>query len=70
MGRFQAQEPNGLAVQQLEVLVRTAVFKSANALVGFLLQEAAHRIDAGGAVSVFTGLLMMLHHSSVVPTYF
>jgi hypothetical protein len=32
MGRFQAQEPNGLAVQQLEVLVRTAVFKSANAL--------------------------------------
>ena len=46
MGRFQAQEPNGLAVQQLEVLVRTAVFKSANALVGLLLQEAAHRIYA------------------------
>ena len=46
MARFQAQEPNGLAVQQLEGLVRTAVFKSANALVGFLLQEAANRIDA------------------------
>jgi hypothetical protein len=45
MGRFQTQELNGLAVQQLEVLVRTAVFKSANALVGFLLQEAADRID-------------------------
>jgi len=46
MARFRSQELNGLAVQQLEVLVRTAVFKSANALVGFLLQEAAHRIDA------------------------
>ena len=46
MARFRAQELNGLAVQQLEVLVRTAVFKSANALVGFLLQEAASRIDA------------------------
>jgi hypothetical protein len=30
----------------LEVLVRTAVFKSANALVGWMLQEAADRIDA------------------------
>jgi hypothetical protein len=46
MARFQVQEPNGLAVQQLEVLVRTAVFKSANALVGLLLQAAADRIDA------------------------
>ena len=46
MARFQAQEPNGLAVQQLEVFVRTAGFKSANALVGFLLQEAANRLDA------------------------
>ena len=45
MARFPSQELNALAVQQLEVLVRTAVFKSANALVGFLLQEAAHRID-------------------------
>ena len=45
MARFQGQTPNGVAVQQLEVLVRTAVFKSANALVGFLLQEAANRID-------------------------
>lgn len=30
---------------QLEVLVRTAVFKSANALVGWLLQQAADRVD-------------------------
>jgi hypothetical protein len=33
-------------VQQLEVLIRTAVFQPANALVGYLLQEAANRIDA------------------------
>lgn len=45
MARFEAGEPNGVAVQQLEVLVRTAVFKSANALVGFLLQRAAGQID-------------------------
>ena len=31
---------------QLEVLVRTAVFKSANELVGWLLQQAAERMDA------------------------
>ncbi len=30
---------------QLEVLVRTAVFKSANQLLGWLLQQAADRID-------------------------
>ena len=29
----------------MEVLVRTALFKSANALVGWLLQQAADRID-------------------------
>lgn len=46
MVRFGEQAPNGLAVQQLEVLVRTAIFKPANALVGFLLQAAADRIDA------------------------
>jgi hypothetical protein len=33
-------------VQQLEVLVRAAIFKPANALVGVLLQAAADRIDA------------------------
>jgi len=33
-------------VQQLEVLVRTAIFKPANVLVGVLLQAAADRIDA------------------------
>ena len=35
-----------MAVQQLEVLVRTAIFKPANLLVGHLLQAAADRIDA------------------------
>lgn len=47
MARFAAQEPTGTLVQELEVLVRTAVFKPANALVGHLLQAAADRIDAG-----------------------
>jgi hypothetical protein len=46
MTRFGAGEPNGVAVQQLEVVVRTAIFKPANALVGFLLQGAADRVDA------------------------
>lgn len=44
--QFLAQQPNGGAVQQLEVLVRTALFKPATALVGFLLQAATDRIDA------------------------
>jgi hypothetical protein len=46
MARFQADTPNGVAVQELEVLLRTAVFKSANQVVGYLLQRAANRIDA------------------------
>jgi len=46
MARFEAGEPNGVAVQQLEVLVRAAVFQSAKAVVGYLLQRAADRIDA------------------------
>lgn len=46
MTRFQADTVNGLAVQQLEVLVRTALFKSATALIGYLLQDAADRCDA------------------------
>jgi len=33
-------------VAELEVLVRTAIFKPANELVGMLLQQAAERIDA------------------------
>ncbi len=32
MARFGAGEPNGVAVQKLEMLVRTAIFKPANAL--------------------------------------
>jgi hypothetical protein len=46
MTRFQAGDPNGVAVQQLAVLVSTAIFKPANALVGFLLEQAADRIEA------------------------
>lgn len=44
--QFQGQGPTGDAVAQLEMLVRTAVFKSANQLVGWLLQQAADRTDA------------------------
>jgi len=46
MARFQAAAPNGLAVQQLEFLVRTAIFKPANQLMAFVLQAAADQIDA------------------------
>src|SRR5687767_6172457 len=46
MARFATQELTGVAVQELENLVRTAVFKSANDVVGYLLQSAADRIDA------------------------
>jgi hypothetical protein len=46
MARFEADAPNGVAVQELEALLRTAVFKSANQVVGYLLQRAAERIDA------------------------
>lgn len=45
MARFLAQAPTGTSVQQLEVLVRTAIFKPAAGVVGFLLQAAAHRVD-------------------------
>jgi hypothetical protein len=46
MTQFQSRVPAGDAVAELELLVRTAVFKSANELVGWLLQEGAQRIDA------------------------
>jgi len=46
MARFQAGAPTGVAVAQLEMLVRTAVFKSANELVGWMLQQAVDRMDA------------------------
>lgn len=46
MARFAAAPPTGSAVQELEVLLRTALFKPAAALVGVLLQEAAERIEA------------------------
>ena len=46
MSRFEDGQPDGKAVQQLEVLLRAAIFKPANAVVGYLLQAAADRIDA------------------------
>jgi Uncharacterised protein family (UPF0236). len=46
INRFSAQEPDGGAVQQLEGLLRNAIFKPANAVVEYLLQAAADRIDA------------------------
>jgi hypothetical protein len=46
MAQFSAQPLAGSAVQELEMLVRTAIFKPANELVGFLLQQAADRADA------------------------
>jgi hypothetical protein len=46
MARFSSQHPQGVAVQQLETLLRVAVFKPANAVVGYLLQQAADQIDA------------------------
>lgn len=46
MAQFSSQAPSGEAVQQLEILVRTAIFKPAADLVAFLLQDAIDRIDA------------------------
>ena len=47
MARFTAGAPTGAALQQLEPLLRAAVFKPANAIVGLLLQQAVDRVDAG-----------------------
>jgi hypothetical protein len=49
MARFAGQAPHGQLVQELERLVRTAIFKPANSLVGSLLQGAVDRIDAAYA---------------------
>jgi hypothetical protein len=46
IAQFQSQVPQGTLVAELEILVRTVFFKSANGLVGWLLQQAARRIDA------------------------
>ena len=46
MARFAAAPPDGQTVLQLEGLVRTALFQSASQIVGYLLQQAAERIDA------------------------
>lgn len=45
ISRFSAHPPTGSAVQELEVLLRLAVFKPAAQVVGFLLQHAARQID-------------------------
>jgi hypothetical protein len=46
MAQFLAQPPSGLAVLQVEGLIRTAIFKHATAIAAYLLQAAADRIDA------------------------
>lgn len=46
MAWFEAQSLEGQTVAQLEVLIRTALFKSAAALIGWMLQQAAARVDA------------------------
>lgn len=48
MTRFLATDPGQLAVEELdfEVLLRAAVFKSTNQLMGYLFQKLADRIDA------------------------
>jgi Uncharacterised protein family (UPF0236) len=43
---FESRTVHGNAVAELEMLVRTAIFKTANELVGWLLQQAADRLDA------------------------
>ena len=43
---FGSSAPSGSRVAELETLVRTAVFRPANELVGWLLQQAADRVDA------------------------
>jgi Uncharacterised protein family (UPF0236) len=43
--RFQAQSPHPDLVAELEPLLRAAVFKTTNQLVGWLLQQAVDRID-------------------------
>lgn len=45
MAAFAAQSPSGPALQQLEGLIRTALFKPATELVGLLLQQAIDRIE-------------------------
>jgi hypothetical protein len=45
MACFGSKAPTGVAVAELEVLVRAAIFKPANELVGSLLQQAVDRID-------------------------
>jgi len=49
MARFAVQTLTGVTVLELEKLVRAALFKSANQVVGYLLQKAADQIDAAYA---------------------
>lgn len=43
--RFTSQAAQGAAVQELELLLREALRKPANELIGVLLQNAARQID-------------------------
>ena len=45
INRFTSQPAHGVAVQQLELLLREALRKPANELIGVLLQNAASQID-------------------------
>lgn len=46
MAKFLVEPIHGQSVQQLEGLVRTLIFQPATSLVGYLLQEAANKLDA------------------------
>jgi len=46
MAQFLSQPATGQSVLQVEGLIRTAIFKQAADIVGYLLQAAADRIDA------------------------
>lgn len=46
MARFATSTPSGELLQKFEPLVRAAVFKPANAIVGLLLQQAIDAFDA------------------------
>ncbi|HAB17886.1 MAG TPA: hypothetical protein PLX89_22525 [Verrucomicrobiota bacterium] len=46
MDRFAASAPSGELLQKLEPFLRTAIFKPATAIVGFLLQQSVDAFDA------------------------
>jgi len=46
ISNFSPKAPNGVDVQEVEVLLRAAIFKPATEVIAYLLQAAADRIDA------------------------